>query len=836
MIEGKTTPKIKKLSEYEESLKNYQSKNSVQIIIDLDGAGFDYREILYQFKKPMLHNKNKNIEKFFSYIKKYPLCFLFVLVSIAKENYVEKRFWPYFLKEFYLTNINEGLVETRIREFVTGFLKNYEFLRLYPESERLVDIFGIVAHAKVPTAYYDLYSNFIGNLFDLLETETDAIERLKLWRELYQRENVSKKQAVYYQDKFQTKEELSEILNALSKDVVFEASSRLMVLLKTQPHLVLNQKSLWLLKRIQGYIRLRSQLIAEGLSKIEIINQGQSDYETFKEKINKNNLNIFNSLKKPMRFFLLYGGDYAEAFLVESLNHLKQSDKSKRSKGSDDVHEYTKKQYAYGKKQNFNLSSVGWGYSFEKGIHLEIGKIRIDDDFRKQYHGNNQFWLVVRNKNRDFVDEFQGGFNMEGLFDSNGSTRFSLDIKNPQDVYEIIIQDISDKEFFLCDDVTLLDDFCVFLKVGQSFKQLSDDFFPGNGELYIWHKKTIAIEGKSPTYDEQDQVTILQNKVQDEVRILDCSSPDEPLKILRRLDSLNPRFDLKHQIKGLVVEGEENVFSNYPEIRFNPFDLLKNWTFQVDNGDCHEVSSPVIDLEKLCPRRRSLYSFDHFRRYKITFINSVSHDKKEMSFFLFPYFSFETGGQVFSDSSERIKLTVTSEKIVNFRLRGTNIHLVANQSSHEQVYDYTPEGNGLSLKKIVGILSCRDDLQKEINFRIQLDIPFFEIFEKANKIKLTAECISFDKLTEFSIQTNREFNRMKIGIFKEKTDSKALAYQIIRINRQKRFNFKELISKKSLLPLDEPVYLHVKFSQKFKHETSFTPVCTVINDTEDDDW
>jgi hypothetical protein len=162
--------------------------------------------------------------------------------------------------------------------------------------------------------------------------------------------------------------------------------------------------------------------------------------------------------------------------------------------------------------------------------------------------------------------------------------------------------------------------------------------------------------------------------------------------------------------------------------------------------------------------------------------------------------------------------------------------LVANQSSHEQVYDYTPEGNGLSLKKIVGILSCRDDLQKEINFRIQLDIPFFEIFEKANKIKLTAECISFDKLTEFSIQTNREFNRMKIGIFKEKTDSKALAYQIIRINRQKRFNFKELISKKSLLPLDEPVYLHVKFSQKFKHETSYTPVCTVINDTEDDDW
>jgi hypothetical protein len=836
MIEGKTTPKIKKLSEYEESLKNYQSKNSVQIIIDLEGAGFDYREILYQFKKPMLHNKNKNIEKFFSYMKKYPLCFLFVLVSIAKENYVEKRFWPYFLKEFYLTNINEGLVETRIREFVTGFLRNYEFLQLYPESERLVDIFGIVAHAKVPTAYYDLYSNFIGNLFDLLETETDAIERLKLWRELYQRENVSKKQAVYYQDKFQTKEELSEILNALSKDGVFEASSRLMVLLKTQPHLVLNQKSRRLLKKIQGYIRLRSQLIAECLSKIENFNQGQSDYETFKEKINKYNLNILNSLKKPIRYFLLYGGDYAEAFLVESLNHLKQSDPKKRTKGGDDVHEYTKKQYANGKKQNFNLSSVGWGYSFEKGIHLEIGKIRIDDDFRKQYHGNNQFWLVVRNKNRDFVDEFQGGFNLEGLFDSNGSTRFSLDIKNPQDVYEIIIQDISDKEFFLCDDVTLLDDFCVFLKVGQSFKQLSDDFFPGNGELYIWHKKTIAIEGKSPTYDEQDQVTILQNKVQDEVRILDCSSPDEPLKILRRLDSLNPRFDLKHQIKGLVVEGEENVFSNYPEIRFNPFDLLKNWTFQVDNGDCHEVSSPVIDLEKLCPRRRSLYSFDHFRRYKITFINSVSHDKKEMSFFLFPYFSFETGGQVFSDNSERIKLTVTSEKIVNFRLRGTNIHLVANQSSHEQVYDYTPEGNGLSLKKIVGILSCRDDLQKEINFRIQLDIPFFEIFEKANKIKLTAECISFDKLTEFSIQTNREFNRMKIGIFKEKTDSKALAYQIIRINRQKRFNFKELISKKSLLPLDEPVYLHVKFSQKFKHETSFTPVCTVINDTEDDDW
>lgn len=838
MIKRKTTKKHKTLKDFEEILSKYKTENAVRIISDLDGAGLFFHEILYQFKKPMIFNPRNITEKFFSYIKQYPLCFLYVLVSIAKENYVEKRFWPYLFTEFHLKNINEGFVEKRLREFVTGFLNSYGFLQLYPKSERIVDIFSIVAHAKVPNAYYDVYSNFVGNLFDLVENEEEAFKLLELWRELYRQENVSKKQAGYFQDKSQAKEELSEILNALSKDGVFESVSKMLMSLKTQPLLILNQKSVTLLKSLQRYSCQRSQLIANGLSKLDIINKCQSDYETYKEKINKYNLNIFNSLKKPMRYFLLYGAEYAEAFLLESLSRMKQSNRTQKNQVSDDVHDYSKKQYAKVKKQNFNLASVGWMYSFDKGIHLEIGKIRIDTDFFKQYQsqGNNHFSLILRNKRGDFKKEFPGGFNRQGVFDSSGNTRFLVDVKNPKDVYEIVIQDFSDNEFLLLDNFTLSDDFCVFLKIRSRFKPLTEDAFPGHGHMYIWHKNSIKIQGVKSTYDEINEITILENKLQDEVRIFDSFSPEIPIKIMTRLESLNPQFDVKNQINDLIVEGEENVFNAYPEIRLSEFDNLKNWKFQIDNGGLHVLSSRVLDLEQFCPRRGSLYSFDHYKRYTITFINSENQEKKEMSFFLFPPFKFETEKKVFSVNTEKIKLTVTSEKIVNFRLNGHNIQLTSNQSPHEKIYEYTPQENNHSPNKINSVLLFRGESQKEIKFRIQLDIPFLNLFEKEEKKELTEEWVSFDKLTEWSIQTNRNFNMMKIGMFKEKADSKALCYQIIRANRRKRFNLKELISKKSVLPLDEPVYLHVKFTNSFKNETSYMPVCTVINDTEDEEW
>jgi len=838
MIEEKTNFKIKTLSEYEEALKAYQSKNPIQIIIDLDGAGFTYEEILYQFKKPMIFNPRNKAEKFFSYIKKYPLCFLYVLVSIAKEHYVEKRFWPYLFEAFHLKHINEGVVETRIRQFVTGILNNFDLLSLFPESVQVVDIFGIVAHAKVPNAYYDVYSNFIGNLFDLVEEEADAVRLLQLWRELYQQENVSKKYANYYQDKFQAKEELSAIVNALSSDRVFESVSKMLMLMKTQPLLVLNQKSVTLLKSLQRYSRQRSQLIAYGLSTLDILNECQNDYETYKEKINKYNLNIFNSLKKPMRYFLLYGTEYAERFLLESLNRMKQRNKGQKIQVSNDVHDYSKKQYAKVKKQNFNLASVGWMYSFDKGIHLEIGKIRIDADFFKQYQsqGHNHFCLILRNKGGGFKKEIPGGFNRQGVFDSNGSNRFSLDVKNPKDLCEIVIQDFSDKEFLLLESFTLSDDFCIFLKIHSKFKLLTDDAFPGHGHMYIWHKNTITIQGVKSTYDEISEITILENKFQDEVRIFDRFSPEIPIKILTRLESLNPKLDDRNRIKGLIVEGEENVFNDYPEVRFSEFDNLKNWKFQVDDSPFLELSSEVLVLKTFCPKKSSLYSFDHFRKYTITFLNCDSQENREITFYLFPQFKFETENKVFSVNTEKIRLIVTSEKMVNFNLRGQNIQLTPDQSPHEKIYEYTPKEDNKMPSKIIGVLSCRGDLQREVKFWIQVDIAFLNIFKKGEKIESTEEWVTFDKLTEWSVETNRNFNIMKIGFFKEKTDSKALCYQIIRINQQKRFDFKEIVSKKSLLPLDEPVYLHVKFSHQFKNETSYMPFCTVIKDTEDEEW
>jgi len=232
-----------------------------------------------------------------------------------------------------------------------------------------------------------------------------------------------------------------------------------------------------------------------------------------------------------------------------------------------------------------------------------------------------------------------------------------------------------------------------------------------------------------------------------------------------------------------------------------------------------------------------LNSFSHYRRYEITFFNKESQDHKKLTFFLLPEFQFDTGNRVFSESFTKIILSITSRKIINFNLIGSSVFL-SNTSAHEKEYGYTITESDLLAGKLEGTLSCSDDMniEEKKDFKIQINIPVLEAFKEGEKVEITNEYLSFDKLTNLSVKVNRNFNIMKVGFFKTQEEAMAITYQILHLNKQNQFRFKELDNTKSSLPIDEPVYMNVKFSNDFHQWTNFMPIFTIIREAENDDW